>query len=303
MYINRNDIKTDSRSASEAISVVAPSRASIPSANHRKSEGTKENADKGFLPDVSNACPLKKSGVLLTFDDGWNLSLWRQHLPLFEKYGTRCTFFINGAHNFNTNDDQAIKEIHDAGHEIAAHGANHIRAPEFIKEKGVSAYLRSEIEPLNAVLKTKGYEPTSFAYPMGDRNDTVDMALMSYYRHVRSGQKVPRRQTLASSDVFFTPLDRVISCFRLIGCDFDGMDEMMLVNQFFPGLKRLAEKQEVLVLFSHRITDHAEKNFVKPGPLEKLLNKVAELNLEFYRFCDLPSRFPIRVKDKTAFSV
>lgn len=248
---------------------------------------------------ASDIKPLEKSGVVLTFDDSGCLLDWSRQIPLFKKYNAKVTFFLSRPQELKPNQIKAARMLRDAGHEIAAHGALHIRANQYTKEHGMLKYLQDEIEPADKAIKALGFTPTSFAYPMSSRTEHTDAALQKYYRHLRGGQGLPEGKTLAQSNVFFTPLDKVASTFCLVGRGFDRADDSLLEQQIYPALERLTKKNEILVLYAHNITSESVGLHVQPEMLEKVLKKASELGLSFYTYSDLPSNVP-PARDKEA---
>lgn len=124
-------------------------------------------------------------GIALSFDDS-DVESWLEAQPLFAEHGARVTFFVTRYHEYNPFIRDRVFELAAAGHDIAAHGANHLRAPEYVEENGLAAYLADEAIPSIEVLRADGYNVTSFAYPFGARTDEIDRALRLFVPILRS---------------------------------------------------------------------------------------------------------------------
>lgn len=235
---------------------------------------------------------LTKPGIALTFDDRRHISDWVKQLPLLARYQVRVTFFIERPDALTTVQKEQLMKLAVAGHEIASHGFRHVRAVSMSREKGGEVWIREEIAPAEAALNSIGIEVKSFAYPMSEDNDETNRLLQSRYRHARSGRGLPRGKTLAGQDVFFTPLASVAGRFCLIGKGLDGADEEWLDLHVFPALQRTRDRGELLVLYAHNIAEAFKGHHIKPQILEMILKRAQELELVFYTFADLPSRWP-----------
>ncbi len=124
-------------------------------------------------------------GLALSFDDD-DVSDWFTARPLFLQHGARATFFVTRYHRLDETERTQLRELAADGHEIAAHGANHLRAPAFVEERGLAAYLAEEALPSIDALRAEGYEVTSYAYPFGARTGEIDRALAAHVPVLRS---------------------------------------------------------------------------------------------------------------------
>jgi hypothetical protein len=124
-------------------------------------------------------------GLALSFDDS-GIDDWLTARPLFLQYGARVTFFVTRYDQFTDDQRAELRELAADGHEIAAHTAAHRRAPRYVEEFGMAAYLAEEALPSLDVLRADGYEVTSFAYPYGARTAELDRALGEHFPVLRS---------------------------------------------------------------------------------------------------------------------
>ena len=80
----------------------------------------------------------------------------------------------------------ALHELALRGHAIEAHSVDHLRAPLYVEQHGLTAYLRNEALPSVEWLRADGFDVTSYAYPYGARTSEIDAALLARIPLVRS---------------------------------------------------------------------------------------------------------------------
>lgn len=124
-------------------------------------------------------------GLALSFDDA-GVANWLSARPLFLQYGARVTFFVTRYATMSAERRAQLRQLADDGHDIAAHSATHLRAPAYVEEHGLAAYVADEGLPSIEVLRADGYDVTAFAYPFGARTDELDRALVAHVPILRS---------------------------------------------------------------------------------------------------------------------
>lgn len=138
--------------------------------------------------------------ILLGFDDEHILE-WSQAADLMKHYGIKATFYISGVLGLSPLKWKILKRLREAGHEIAFHGVNHLRAgvvcdpekPEIYKKKNVHSirnwdeFLAKEITPGLIKFREMGFVINHYSYPMGNRNDESDRVLLKYFKTLRRG--------------------------------------------------------------------------------------------------------------------
>ena len=129
--------------------------------------------------------PPRRGAVLLSFDDA-AVEAWTQARPIFQAHGVKATFFVTRYHIWTPEQKAMLKQLAADGHAIEAHAVNHLRAPEYVIEHGLDAYLRDEIVPSIERLRADGFTPTVFAYPYGKRTGETDAAILKHVDRVRS---------------------------------------------------------------------------------------------------------------------
>ena len=124
-------------------------------------------------------------GIALSFDD-FSIFEWTALRPLFDQYDARVTFFLTRYRDQRAENKQLVRDLADDGHDIAAHGIAHLRAPTYVEEHGLAAYMKDEALPSIDVLRADGYDVTSFAYTFGARTSELDDAILEHVALVRS---------------------------------------------------------------------------------------------------------------------
>lgn len=109
-----------------------------------------------------------------------------RHAPEFQQYSARVTFFISRYYRLSDEQRALVRQLAADGHDIAAHSVDHLRAPLFVEEHGLAAYLEREALPSINVLRNEGFEVTSYAYPFGARTSELDDALLEHVPILRS---------------------------------------------------------------------------------------------------------------------
>ena len=115
-------------------------------------------------------------GIALSFDDT-SVDAWVALRPLFQQYQARITFFVSRYQALGKAAHAGLKLLAADGHDIEAHSVLHLRAPDYVEQHGLAAYLHDEVEPSIAVLRADGYEVHAFAYPFGARTGELDEAI------------------------------------------------------------------------------------------------------------------------------
>jgi hypothetical protein len=124
-------------------------------------------------------------GIALSFDDT-SILAWLQTLPLFQQYSARVTFFVSRYRFLNDTEREWVTEIAAAGHDIEAHSVLHMRAPNYVRDNGLQAYVDNEFQASIDDLRADGYPIAAYAYPFGARTDELDQALLAHVTVLRS---------------------------------------------------------------------------------------------------------------------
>jgi len=135
--------------------------------------------------ELANRSVTPQAGVVLSFDDAY-VGHWLAGADLYAKYGARITFFVAYYDNLDADDRQALHELVTRGHTVEAHSVNHLRAPLYVEQNGLTAYLRNEALPSIEWLEADGFPVTTYAYPYGARTSEIDSAMLDRVPLVRS---------------------------------------------------------------------------------------------------------------------
>lgn len=117
-------------------------------------------------------------GLALSFDDA-SVGAWYDARPLFAAYGARLTFFVSRYARLQPAQRDQLRELAADGHAIEPHSVLHLRAPAYVEQHGLAAYLADEVVPSIDALVADGYPVTSFAYPFGARTGEIDRAILA----------------------------------------------------------------------------------------------------------------------------
>jgi peptidoglycan/xylan/chitin deacetylase (PgdA/CDA1 family) len=115
-------------------------------------------------------------GLALSFDDT-SVTSWLAARPLFDEYGARVTFFVSRYASLTDAERAGLQVLAGDGHDIEPHSVRHLRAPEYVEDHGLAAYLRDDVDPSIDVMRGDGYEVHAFAYPFGAHTGEIDAAI------------------------------------------------------------------------------------------------------------------------------
>jgi peptidoglycan/xylan/chitin deacetylase (PgdA/CDA1 family) len=124
-------------------------------------------------------------GLALSFDDDY-VQDWLVGRPMFQQYGARLTFWIAFYNTMSPSDKAGVQQLAADGHAVEAHTVKHQRAPEYVEEYGLDAWMNNEVQPSIDELRDDGYTIDAFAYPYGSRTDETDQAVLDRVKLVRS---------------------------------------------------------------------------------------------------------------------
>jgi peptidoglycan/xylan/chitin deacetylase (PgdA/CDA1 family) len=152
------------------------------------------------LIDVTKPGPLRwtQPMVSITFDDGWQ-SVYDRALPLLNQQGFRSTQYVNASSietpNFMTAAE--VQQLHDAGHEIAAHSYRHVDLTSIGTDR-----LDEELRMSDEALAAAGFGTDNLAPPYGRSDPQVDWYAGKYFNLVRgTDDGLNTRQTLDAQDL------------------------------------------------------------------------------------------------------
>jgi hypothetical protein len=126
------------------------------------------------------------AAVVLSLDDD-HIDAWYAARPMFAAHGARVTFFVTRYYLFSAEGRAMLHQLAADGHDIEAHTKNHRRAPDYVEDRGLRAWMDEEALPSLTALEDDGFPPpVALAYPFGTRTDETDRAILEHVKVVRS---------------------------------------------------------------------------------------------------------------------
>lgn len=234
--------------------------------------------------------PPQRGILCLTFDDN-HWEHWAANIPLFRKYGARCSFFAMGEldHNKFPSAQPCLKRLADDGHCVGLHSVSHAEVPDVMARDGGDAYWKKEIFLPEHMLGRAGIRPVSFAYPNNRHNPETDAYLRTRgFRRFRAsvsgikGGYAPNKFGMKHAEV---------DCGFRTAADFPSMTvvEGFGVGEYYKtdiddllkALDRAAERNEVVAFYSHDISPDALGVGMKTAWLERILAHAQSLGMRF----------------------
>jgi hypothetical protein len=126
-----------------------------------------------------------QAGVVLSFDDS-AVDDWLAGADLYARYGATLTFFVAYWDQLSSEKRVELHQLAALGHAIEPHSVKHLRAPLYVEQNGLTAYLHKEALPSVDWLVDDGFDVTTFAYPYGARTSEIDDAMLDHVALVRS---------------------------------------------------------------------------------------------------------------------
>lgn len=132
----------------------------------------------------------RRPGIVLTFDD-MDIDAWFGWRDIFARYNARATFFVTRYREWTDDGRAKLHVLRDEGHDIEAHGLNHVNVCVYTAEHGLDAYVSDEVIPSIEVLKDDGFTPVAFAFPGGVMGNTIVEMLEPYVPLTRGITQLP----------------------------------------------------------------------------------------------------------------
>jgi hypothetical protein len=206
-------------------------------------------------------------GLLLAFDDNYQ-DAWEGHLDLFDRYGAKVTFFIQG--DLCSFCFTALSRGHDVGY----HTRHHLNLTKVSREVFFT-------ETLSAIdtFRNAGIPLHAFAYPYGLWEPWMHEELAPAFKILRGYGvtfRVYDRESIAQGYISSKALDNIL---YKEDADFQAIITLMLRTLKFIG------GELILPLTTHDISDRADWG-ITPQRLNYLLQSAQDLHLRFYRYRD-----------------
>lgn len=225
-----------------------------------------------------------KAGVILSFDDAY-VNEWQEADQALRKYNWKATFNVCRIDSIGAPQIKTLLQMQQYGHEIAGHGYHHYNAVKFTAAYGITAYLKQEIDPMMVSMKKKGFHVTTFAYPYGERSDSLDQALSSRFKIIRGrafGGELPEKQ-----DSYFAN-SKIVFAF-----DIDNSHVHFSIPYLLELLDYAKKHDKILILCGHKPVKEITENYQTKIETLEFICKYMKLNdLKFYKLSDLDQLLP-----------
>jgi peptidoglycan/xylan/chitin deacetylase (PgdA/CDA1 family) len=126
-----------------------------------------------------------RGGLALAFDDA-RVDEWFSLRDTLRRHGAHVTFFVTRYHEFSEQGRAELAQLAADGHDIEAHGVDHLNATAYAASSSVDAYVTDQVLPSIEILRGDGYPATVFAYPFGAHNDQLDRVILEHTDLVRT---------------------------------------------------------------------------------------------------------------------
>ena len=221
----------------------------------------------------------ENGGVVLTFDDVY-VSNWLMADTLLQKYNWRASFGITLFNSLTETQLQGLEYLESQGHEIASHSLSHKDAIEYVKNNGLDAYLKDEVDSMNTLMNQRFRTVTSFVYPYGSHNSEIDEVMQNKFKILRgtTGSKKPPK----NQDCYFNGSHVVYGW----GIDksYDHYSKELLTEL----LQYAKDNHLVLILYAHRVTHNVTIDYqVNISTLEYICKYVDNNNMKFLTLSEL----------------
>jgi len=229
-------------------------------------------------PERTALYTIKGGGIILSFDDH-HVNDWYNADEVLNKYHWKATFSVSNFTSLDKKDVEKLKILQSKGHEIAAHGNNHLNALEFISSHTIYKYIDTEVLPSLTAMTDQGLKVSSFAYPFGARKKEVDKVLLKYFMMLRGttyGKKAP------STHNNYANGSRVV--FGL-GIDQNYGND---INYILRMLRYAKDHNKIAVFYSHHIQQGNPNGYITSyKTLETICQFAIENNMQFMTLKDL----------------
>lgn len=226
---------------------------------------------------VPCSCVAPSGVVSVTFDDG-PIEGWEQNKGVLSEFDVPGTFYLSRLTDISAAEWQLIEKLALDGHEIGNHGLTHANAVTTVEAIGLDQYLIEEVDGAQDFLESMGYTATTFAYPYGKRNATIDDALVSRFSSIRATTYSSTNTKIVDLEsAFCDPEDSTAVVYAV------GIDRVYgnTIDDWDRAFKKASRTSAVIVMYGHAITDEAVDQGVSPQMLRDLFQLANEYDLVF----------------------
>ncbi|MDR1469835.1 MAG: polysaccharide deacetylase family protein [Spirochaetaceae bacterium] len=242
------------------LTLAVNSCATIPAEDAKDSEVVMDDiVPAEAAQDVSET----EAGILLGFDDNYYAG-WEAAFSLFDRYGAKVTFFVQGNPAFCLN---ALEK----GHDIGYHTENHVD----LRNVDRATWTYETLDSARA-LRESGVPLAAFAYPFGFSDPWMNEELLQHYAIIRGFGVTPRfytKEEIASGVITSKSIDNTVIP--------DDAAFYEMIGELLQTVK--AAGNLIVPLTTHNIDDGAQWG-IRRDRLEFLLRTASEMGLRFYTY-------------------
>lgn len=220
-----------------------------------------------------------QSGVVISFDDDF-VDEWFEVNTILQSYNWKATFFVSKFDQLSVAKIQKLKNLKSYGHEIGAHGINHLNVPTFIAANGTSDYLDQEIYPLLHLMNSNDLAPTSFSYPYGSRNASTDNLLLKKFQIIRGTTYSNANPDLQNC---YYANNRLV-----VGLGIDKNYSHATIQYFLSLLEFAKKNNKIVIFYAHKpVLNFQNKYETEYRILRDICSYVKNNNMKFYKMSEL----------------
>lgn len=203
------------------------------------------------------------SGIVsLDFDDGW-LSAYSNGLPILTAAGLKGTQYIAtgflGTTGYISSDQ--VSALQASGQEVGAHSKSHTDLTTLTE-----AQITDEVLGSKNILAGMGVNSSSFAYPFGEYNSTIEAIVK------QSGFTAARTAKTEDSGLNFKNTDRFL-------LKTQSVETTTSIDQVKAWINEAVAQKGWLILVFHQVDNSGEQYSVTPETLQQIVNYLKEQNI------------------------
>ncbi|MCB1638248.1 MAG: polysaccharide deacetylase family protein, partial [Thiothrix sp.] len=150
----------------------------------------------------STAQAATQPGVVLSFDDTY-VDQWYDFFA--HRTDVKATFFVSYWHTLTPAQIDKLRQLEAKGNEIGAHSYSHVGVGDatFNFDPALTEkYVDEQVLPALANMLLDGFNPLSFSYPSGERDENYDAAIRPYFPFLRSTFADEQKRLYQLDDIF-----------------------------------------------------------------------------------------------------
>jgi PKD repeat protein len=270
-----NDGKNDSTNQSPSFTYTAAGTYTV-KLTVTNGAGSNVHTEPDYIT-VNIALPSSHAGVAITFDDD-TIDQWYAIRDILNRNNAHVTFFVSNFASLNQDQINKLKTLQADGHEIAFHGYAHVAAAQYLQSHSINEYLDNEIINGVNLMKNEGFNPVDFAYPYGDDDPALTLALQAYFGHIRDTYE-------GGDDGYYQYGSNQAD---IAGFQIDDHPNGPSKDAIDYGISIARQEDKILILYGHQPVQTVTGDYMTSyDMLEHILKTVSENNMKFYTVSEL----------------